>query len=417
MVTRGGACMRGWCVGVLAAFTVLLATAAPTPAEPEMHKRLAPLMAWSAIVDDPAQADSAWTGLALAMPSLADSAQRGFGWFLMYSAAAALGHIDSMHVAAESSFVYSPTDPSGLRDLSRYLARAGHHLELALACATRVVDLKHQPIRNAEKLEDLRWLGYIQMKLGRDSAAIATFEEQVSHSDQANAWVHYRLGNLYARNHRADLAIERLTLGLSAFPQDSLDAARAAMNLDSLATSRGVALDAVHARVARGRVVSERRYWLDAYREDTEVPGGALAEMSGAPSISPRDLHGLTVVYAWATWCGPCRRSLPQLQAWSHQLRTKPVRVITINAEGESFEQAGAKVREFATERDLKLPVLFADSVMTSRWKLGGFPMTLVLKDGRIVYRNHARELVPGLEAQLASLGSQPVTKASEPRG
>ncbi len=410
---RFGTRVRG--LGVLATIVALLVCAAPATAEPEIYQRLAPLKSWMAIVDDPAQADSAWTGLALAMPSFADSAQRGFGWYLMYSAAAALGHVDSMRVAAESSFVYSPTDPSAFRDLSRYLTRAGHHLELALACATRAVDVEHQAIGDELKLDDLRWLGYIQLKLGQDSAAIATFEERVRRSDQPNAWVLFRLGRLYSRGHRADLAIDRLTLGLSAFPQDSLDAVQASKMLDSLVAARGGALVAVHERVARARAVSERRYWLDVHRDGAKAPAGALVGMTGARALSPRDLRGITVVYAWATWCGPCRKSLPQFQRWSGRRRTKPVNFITINAEGEPIEQARAKAGKFASEHELKLPVLFADSVMTSRWKLGGFPMTLVLQDGRIVYRNHAGELVPGLEAQLASLGSHPASETPPP--
>lgn len=403
--------MRVWCLGAFAVFACAITVVLASAAQPEIFQRLAPLKPWMAIVDDPARADSAWTGLAAAMPSFADSAQRGFGWYLMYSAAASLGHVDSMRVAAESSFVYSPNDPSAFRDLSTYLARAGHHLELALDCAMRVVGIQGQPIREEQKLDDLRWLGHIQMKLGRDSAAIATFEERARRSEQADAWVYYRLGRLYARNNRADLAVERLTLGLSAFPQDSLDAARASAMLDSLIVVRGGTPGDAHARVAQARALSERRYWLDAYRDGTTAPKGELVDLGGAKATSLRGLRGVTVVYAWATWCGPCRKLMPQLQTWSGQSRTIPVRVVTVNAEGVPIEQARTKVDKFVAERDLKLPVLFADSVMASRWKLTGFPTTLVLQDGRIVYRNHAGDLVPGLEAQLASLGSHPTPR------
>lgn len=246
------------------------------------------------------------------------------------------------------------------------------------------------------------------MQLGLDSAAIATFEQRVKRSDQPNAWTFYRLGRLYARNARPGLAIDRLTQGLSAFPQDSTDAAQASAMLDSLIDASGGRLDAVHARVARARAVSERRHWLDRWREGREAPKAAVVDLKGVPARSPGDERGITLVYAWATWCGPCRSSLPALQAWSGRPRTKPVRVVTLNAEGEPFEQASAKVEKFFAAQGLQLPVLMADSTATARWKLGGFPMTLVLQDGRIVYRNHAGGLVEGVEAQLASLGSHP---------
>lgn len=131
-------------LGVAGLLAVGLVSTART--EPEFHRRIAPLAPWIAIVDDPAQADSAWTGLAALLPTLPDSVQRGFGWYLMYSAAAALEHVDSMRVAAESSFVYSPADPSGFRSLAQFLARAGHHLDIAERYATRTLQVPGQPI-------------------------------------------------------------------------------------------------------------------------------------------------------------------------------------------------------------------------------------------------------------------------------
>ena len=88
------------------------------------------------------------------------------------------------------------------------------------------------------------------------------------------------------------------------------------------------------------------------------------------------------------------------------------MRVVTVDAEGDPLEQSRAKVEKFVADSRLTLPVLRADSAAAARWKLGGFPMTLVLRDGRIVYRNHGGGLVDGLEAQLASLGSRPLTEA-----
>ena len=83
-------------LGVAAFLAVVLATAVRS--EPESRRRITPLAPWMAIVDDPAQADSAWTSLAKLLPTLPDSMARGFGWYLMYSAAAALGHVPAIVV-------------------------------------------------------------------------------------------------------------------------------------------------------------------------------------------------------------------------------------------------------------------------------------------------------------------------------
>ncbi|MEQ1832107.1 MAG: TlpA disulfide reductase family protein [Candidatus Eisenbacteria bacterium] len=113
-------------------------------------------------------------------------------------------------------------------------------------------------------------------------------------------------------------------------------------------------------------------------------------------------------VCAWGAWCGPCRKSMPALQAWSTRSRTRPVRVITLDSKGEPLARARDSVEKFFRSQGLELPVLMADSTASARWQLGGFPMTFVLEDGRIVYRNHAGDLVAGLEAQLRHLGSRP---------
>lgn len=405
---RRGSRARRWVCASCAVMLFAVLGGRSVKAEPEIHQKLAPLEPWMSIADDPSKADSVWTSLGAALPTFADSAQRGFGWYLMFSAATALGHVDSMRVAAESSFVYSPNDLSGFRELAHYLSRAQHHLDLALACATKVVETKNQPIPHDLALDDLRWLGYIQLQLGQDSAAAATFEERLKRDSRANAWTSYRLGRIYARTARPDLAIERLTQGLAAVGQDPKDSTQARNMLDSLLAARGGDRDAAQTRIAEARAKAERRYWLEDWREDRPAPKAAFVDLRGAPTASPRDQRGLTVVYAWATWCGPCRKSLPALQAWASRSRTKPVRVLTVNAEGEPLTEARDKVAKFVASQGLQLPVIMADSVAAARWRLGSFPTTLVLQDGRIVYRNHAADLVTGLEAQLATLGSRP---------
>jgi thiol-disulfide isomerase/thioredoxin len=376
--------------------------------EPAIHQRVHELKEWIPLVDDPAQADSAWTGITAYMRVNADSVQRGFGWYLLYCAAQANGRVDSMRVAAESSMVYSPSDPSGFRELAMYLCKAGHHLDLAEEASRRTIETPKQPIRPEQKRSDLRWLGRIQERRGKVPDAIATFERCVTLLDTPDDYALRQLGRLYAGQGQADLAVDRLERGLAAYPIDSTESARLGSLLDSLLTARGDDAAAVQATLARSREAAKQRYWIDDYRLEKSAPRVAFYDSTAKKRVDLAAGKGLTVVYAWATWCAPCRASLPELESWASRPRSKPIRVVTVNAEGEPISQARAKVGRLFLEKHVTLPVAFADSTTAAKWGLAGFPMTLVLEDGRIVYRRHAGGLVEGLDAQLATLGSTP---------
>ena len=112
------------------------------------------------------------------------------------------------------------------------------------------------------------------------------------------------------------------------------------------------------------------------------APDFSLAALeSGAGSLS--DHRGRTVVLNFfATWCGPCRAEMPDLQAVQMEMRDRGVVVLGVN-QGESREE----VKDFAQEFGLTFPILLDQDMATGRkYGVRALPTTLVI-DGRGVIR------------------------------
>lgn len=99
------------------------------------------------------------------------------------------------------------------------------------------------------------------------------------------------------------------------------------------------------------------------------------------------DFRGQVVVLnLWATWCPPCRKEMPTLDALQQRLGGDDFRVVAL-----SVDQGGAEaVQEFYDEIGIEHLPLYIDSSMRVMSDLGvrGLPTTLVLDaQGREVAR------------------------------
>lgn len=55
--------------------------------------------------------------------------------------------------------------------------------------------------------------------------------------------------------------------------------------------------------------------------------------LDGHPVVRPGQDAVLTVIYVWATWCGPCLHTLPKLTALDRALGDRGLRVIGLNVD------------------------------------------------------------------------------------
>jgi len=133
------------------------------------------------------------------------------------------------------------------------------------------------------------------------------------------------------------------------------------------------------------------------------VVGGA------APNINLPDTKGkkidltslkgkVVVLDFWASWCGPCRRSMPDLKAIYEKYKGKGLEVYAVSLDTEKKDWVKA-IKEDATTW---LHVIDADNAIGKKWEIQYIPNTYLLdKEGNVVSinANHA-----ALEQQIGKL-------------
>ena len=116
--------------------------------------------------------------------------------------------------------------------------------------------------------------------------------------------------------------------------------------------------------------------------EGKAAPAFALKDMAGK-EVSLSALKGKVVVLdLWATWCGPCRVSLPHLDKLHAEMKDKPVAVYAVNIQEEKDD-----VQKFIEATKLKTPVLLdGDGSVAQKYHANAIPQTVVIgKDGKVL--------------------------------
>ena len=113
----------------------------------------------------------------------------------------------------------------------------------------------------------------------------------------------------------------------------------------------------------------------------------------------------------WATWCDPCRESLPQYQAMASKYAARGLRLYTLNVDGDAA--VPAEIPKFITETKLSLPILLdTDAKLAeSLLKVKVMPTALLIDRKGIVRHVHEgfeSKSLAEVEAHLESLLAEP---------
>jgi cytochrome c biogenesis protein CcmG/thiol:disulfide interchange protein DsbE len=139
-----------------------------------------------------------------------------------------------------------------------------------------------------------------------------------------------------------------------------------------------------------------------------ESPGAARADAAHvAPAFALPDLAGGTVslealrgrpvvVDFWATWCAPCERQVPVLNAFHDKYGDRiPVLGIAVDVDPEN-------VGPFVRRHGLRYRVLLGDEGLAQQYEAYGFPTLYVIRPDGTIHSAHVGVVTPeALEAAV----------------
>ena len=153
----------------------------------------------------------------------------------------------------------------------------------------------------------------------------------------------------------------------------------------------------------------------DSPQQVPVFPNLTFTALDGVSQIDLESVRGRPVLMTfWASWCGPCRQELPELEKLVDELAEEGFVLITIN-----MDQTPAMGTRFLQQNDIDVPAYRMDPRALTQLGVKALPTNLLLdREGRPVqiYRGYSPE-VPG-EIRRLILAMDPAPEdGGEPSG
>jgi len=135
-------------------------------------------------------------------------------------------------------------------------------------------------------------------------------------------------------------------------------------------------------------------------------PGLTLQGLDGKAKPLPRGK--VTLVDFWATWCEPCRVSMPRVEHIWKKYQPAGLELYSVDTDDDSPNR-DPEVREFLMKNRLSFPVVFDDGSASRAFSIASLPtMVLLNKQGRVIWtdvgaltQRREKDLVATIEKAL----------------
>lgn len=183
-------------------------------------------------------------------------------------------------------------------------------------------------------------------------------------------------GSTFSGASHREFAVGPSTSGLRLFVAILFAAAALLSNPQ---TGRSADNDQLGELVKSAGLVYWKKWWLKP------APDFTYADVRTGAKLSLRkNFEGKVVlINLWATWCPPCRREMPSLQALYEEFKNQGLVVLGVNVR-ETW--GGVKSKEFAEQWGLTFPIVEADFWGPPFYEVSPIPHTyLVDQKGRLI--------------------------------
>ena len=146
----------------------------------------------------------------------------------------------------------------------------------------------------------------------------------------------------------------------------------------------------------------------DPVEEVPLFPNIAFTSLDGSRQLDIESFRGRPLLMTfWASWCGPCRQELPELQKLSVELADKGFALVTINTDQSAI--VGAR---FLQKYNIDVPVYRMDQRTLLELGVNSLPTNLLLdREGRpvMILRGYSPAVPEEIRRLVLAMDDAPV--------